>query len=62
MRSAPVTPVTISPLLGRVRDVKAAVRCDALSALGGGGGEADVMRDLTAEQRVDVLRWGLTER
>ena len=62
VRSAPVTPVTISPLLGRVRDVKAAVRCDALSALGGGGGEADVMRDLTAEQRVDVLRWGLTER
>lgn len=59
IQSVPITEDTVPYLLERVGDVKEKVRVAALEVL---RNRVDVIKDMTEEQRVDVLRFGLTSR
>ena len=59
IQSVPITEDTVPYLLERVGDVKEKVRVAALEVL---RNRVDVVEDMTEEQRVDVLRFGLTSR
>ena len=59
IQSVPITEDTVPYLLERVGDVKEKVRVAALEVL---RNRVDVIEDMTEEQRVDVLRFGLTSR
>jgi len=59
IQSVPITEDTVPYLLERVGDVKEKVRVEALDVM---RNRVDVVEDLTEEQRVDVLRFGLTSR
>ena len=59
IQSVPITEDTVPYLLERVGDVKEKVRVAALDVM---RNRVDVVEDLTEEQRVDVLRFGLTSR
>lgn len=59
IQSVPVTEDTVPYLLERVGDVKEKVRVEALEAL---MDRVDIINDMNEDQRVDVLRFGLTSR
>jgi len=59
LNSLPLTPTTISYIIERIRDVKAKVRVEAISVIATSSLD---LRDLTDEQRVDIVQFGLTER
>ena len=59
IQSVPITEDTVPYLMERVGDVKEKVRVAALDVM---RNRVDVVEDMTEEQRVDVLRFGLTSR
>ena len=59
IQSVPITNDTVPYLLERVGDVKEKVRVEALDVM---RNRVDVVEDMTEEQRVAVLRFGLTSR
>ena len=59
IQSVPITEDTVAYLMERVGDVKEKVRVAALDVM---RNRVDVVEDMTEEQRVDVLRFGLTSR
>lgn len=61
LKSLPINEDTLPVVLGRVRDVKEKVRMEALTVLRTSK-EADVVKDLNVEDRIEVLRNGLSKR
>ena len=59
IQSVPITEDTVPYLMERVGDVKEKVRVAALDVM---RNRVDVVEDMTEEQRVAVLRFGLTSR